>query len=87
METIESGEFSIPEGWGIQRYCDEDDFVVLRRPGSVDMFVTVDLCRRMFGSGIGIPSRHEGPPVTYVGRRWKQTIIDDAIDWLNSHAS
>lgn len=80
-------DFQVPPGWVARRYCDESEFIVLIHPEQIDKVVTIDFCRRMFGPGIGLPSRHVGSPVSYIGRSWRQSIVDDAVAWLSRQAA
>jgi hypothetical protein len=88
MQTVRSTDFQVPSGWGLERYCDEDEFIVLRRlGGGSEETVTIDFCRRVYGAGIGIPALHETPRVLYCGRGWRQAIVDDAITWVSNRVS
>jgi hypothetical protein len=87
MQTVRSTEFQVPDGWHLERYCDEDDFIVLRRLDAVEETVTVDFCRRVYGAGVGIPALTDGPRILYCGRGWRQAIVDDAINWVSGRTS
>ncbi len=87
MQPVRSTDFQVPNGWGLERYCDEDDFIVLRRLSGDEETVTIDFCRRVFGAGIGILAPRVASRVLYCGRGWRQAIVDDAINWVSNRVS
>lgn len=75
----------LPVGWECERMPGEGEkyFVVLSAPNRQG-YVTVDFLGRVFRSGM---SSH-GPPVDITvyreGRGWKNKLITDAVNWLQS---
>lgn len=71
------------EGWK-HEFIHNDQCVVIERPREIGGgFVTVDLERRIFACGYGWVSQHAGAQA-YSGAGWKNRIIRDAIDHLES---
>lgn len=71
------------EGWKHEQLQDKHCICIMRPAEIGGGFVTVDFERRIFSCGYGKPRQHAGAK-TYSGRAWKDQIVRDAIDHLES---
>jgi AraC-like DNA-binding protein len=79
----EPDTLQIPEGWS-QEVMEHTQRVqvLVKRPG-IGM-VTIDFDLRCFRSGLSLAGKGIGPKKPPVGHGWKQTLVDAAVEWLNS---
>lgn len=75
----------LPDGWDYESAATPPgaiwphDLAIIKSP--CGGCVTVNMIRRVFALGYGLPSRPENT-VTYSGRNWRRTIIEDACKHL-----
>lgn len=77
----------IPDGWTIEELPRTPDYALITTPPPTRYMATVDFRLRGFRSGYSISGRLFGeewnkPRKKYVGRGWKQAIVDDAVAHL-----
>lgn len=77
----------IPEGWTIEPLERLPDYALITTPPLRRYMATVDFKHRGFRSGYNISGRYVGeewnkPRKKYVGRGWKQALVDDAVAHL-----
>ena len=82
-----SDAFHIPDGWTLEPLERLPDYVLLSTPSPGRYMATIDFKHRGFRSGYCISGRYVGeewnkPRKKYVGRAWRQQVVDDAIAHL-----
>lgn len=80
-------ELRIPEGWTIEPLERRPDYALITTPSPLRYMATVDFRLRGFRSGCSTTGRLFGEewnkkPKKYVGRGWKQVLVDDAVAHL-----
>jgi hypothetical protein len=79
----------IPEGWTIEPLERQPDQVLLSTPSPHHYMTTVDFRGRGFRPGCGTSGKYVGETWNtrrkkYGGRGWRQTLVDDAVAYLNN---
>lgn len=77
----------IPEGWTLEPLERMPDYGLLSTVLPVRYMATIDFVRRGIRSGYSVTGRFLGdewnkPRKKYVGRGWKQALVDDAVAHL-----
>lgn len=77
----------IPEGWTLEPLERMPDYGLLSTILPVRYMATIDFVRRGIRSGYSVTGRFLGdernkPRKKYVGRGWKQALVDDAVAHL-----
>lgn len=77
----------VPDGWTLEELPRQPDYALVTTPPPRRYMATVDLRLRGFRSGCSTSGRLFGedwnkPRKKYVGRGWKQAVVDDAVAHL-----
>ena len=72
----------LPAGWKEEKYDDEPSLITLKHESYG--YVTIDMEKRLFCIGRGLPRAHRSTPnANYSGRGWQQRIVADSIGYLS----
>lgn len=82
-------KLSLPIGWSAEpiscKAASPNTLFALIRPTPGGGIVTIDFERRIFAGGFGAPNRNlVASKKQYKGAGWKESIVQDAIKWLDS---
>lgn len=82
-------ELRIPEGWTLEPMERQPDYALLSTPPEMGprYMATVDFKRRGIRSGYSttgllLGEKWNKPRKKYIGRNWRQALVDDAIAHL-----
>lgn len=72
----------IPKDWTLTKDGYGKDFDVLTTPPPIHYSATIDWAHRAFRSGMSCTGPMASAKKKYVGRGWRQALIDDAVAHL-----
>jgi hypothetical protein len=77
----------VPAGWTLEPLERMPDYALLSTPSPRRYMATIDFKRRGIRSGYSTTGRYLGeewnkPRKKYVGRAWRQSLLDDAVAHL-----